>query len=118
MGSSFQQEIGSPNYKRTNASIHHGRDELVVDVDSQWKTKGRSTNVSANPRSFTKIFEAGPSFQRKNEDGCPVSVKVERTMKLREEDFRAKPFNVLSNTRLEEATWRDCFKNQMEHLDK
>jgi hypothetical protein len=119
MGSSFQQEVGTGDIKKFNASMHREGQEIVVDVDSQWKYKGRSTNISTTckPVTFKKIFEPGTNFTRKNEDGCPVSVKVERTLKLREEDFRAKPYNILSNTKQQEGTWRGCFKDQLTNLD-
>lgn len=106
MGTSFQQEVGSDPYKRTNASIQHDRPEIVVDIRGNWKQKGRSSCVSSHlENSHTKIFEHGQSFTRVTEDGCPKAVKVERTLKLREEDNRARPFNILTNTKHDES-WR------------
>lgn len=45
------------------------------------------------------------------------STKVERSLKLRQEDFRSKPYNIIGNVQQEEGTWMKCFDNQLADLD-
>ena len=52
------------------------------------------------------------NIERVPEDGCMKKIKIERSLKLRKEDFRNKSTNVLTNNVEPENVWVDSFGGQ------
>ena len=62
-----------------------------------------------NESTFKRIFVAASHIQRKAEDGCKNKIKIEKSLKLREEDTRGRSTDLISNTISQENSWLDSF---------
>jgi hypothetical protein len=49
------------------------------------------------------------NIERQPDDGCMKKIKIERSLKLRKEDFRNRTFNVITNNIEPEKNWIDSF---------
>jgi hypothetical protein len=64
-----------------------------------------------------RIYVPASNIERNPEDGCMKKIKIERSLKLRKEDFRSKTTNVLTNNKEPEQVWLNSFGGQKEtHL--
>lgn len=63
----------------------------MVEIADGWKSKG---SVRNNPiKSFNtheRIFVPADNVERKPEDGCMAKIKLERSLKLRAEEFKGR----------------------------
>ncbi len=61
--------------------------EKIIDINDKWKVKGR--NPMNDSSSFERIFQPG-SPTREKSDGDVTQIKIERALKLRDEDTKGK----------------------------
>ena len=76
--------------------------EVAVDLSDNWKTKGRSPR---NYNTFERIFLPGSTVSRDPEEGCMPKVKLERTIKLRDEEQKGKRFNIINGQDEGQSKW-------------
>ena len=111
MGTSEQLDIGSPGIKRYGSLFSKGKAEKVVEVSDVWKSKGtvRNSNIKAY-NTHQRLFVPADNVERKPEDGCMKKIKIERSMKLRAEEFknRAK-YDIVTGGEQADSAWIDAF---------
>lgn len=60
--------------------------------------------------TFTRLFVPANNVERKSEDGCMKKIKIERSMKLRGEDFKNRGrYDIVSGRDCPDANWIDSF---------
>ena len=62
--------------------------------------------------TFKRIFVAASNIERNAEDGCMKKIKIERSLKLRQEDTRGRSTDLISNTISQENSWLNSFGGQ------
>lgn len=114
MGTSEQMDIGSPEIKRYGSLFSKGKAEKVVEVADVWKSKGAVRN--SNIKQFNthqRLFVPADNVDRKPEDGCMKKIKIERSMKLRQEDFKNRSkYDIVTGAEQSDTVWIDCFGKQ------
>lgn len=85
------------------------RPEKVVDLDESWKFKHVVNGSQSELDNYQRIFVPASNIDRNEEDGCMKKIKMERSLKLRQEDLRDQTYNVLTNNQLQENNWLGCF---------
>lgn len=81
--------IGSPGIKRFGSLFSKGQAEKVVEVSDVWKSKGTVRNSGIKQfNTHQRLFQPADNVERKPEDGCMKKIKIERSLKLRQEDFK------------------------------
>lgn len=117
MGTSNQQTLGSPEYKRSESLHHSGVKDKVVDIDRDWKNK-HSVPVECNPprieTTSARIFVPASNVGRTNEEGVMRKIRVERAAKLEKEDKRGKSYNILTGALVENKVWLNTMGSQKE----
>lgn len=74
---------------KRNISLHHTQPDLVVDIHRDWKRKHMVPECHNPPRLETtqkRIFTPSSNVDRKKEEGCMKKIKIERAVKLDQED--------------------------------
>lgn len=67
--------------------------------------------------SHERIFVPASNVERAKEDGCMNKLKIERTMKLWNEDFKnRRNYDILSGATKPESLWVNSFGNQAKLL--
>ena len=112
-GTSNQVPISSPDFKR-NTSLLNTKPETIIDIGDKWKKKHVVDDSSSNLNTYERIYVPASNIERKADDGCMKKIKIERSLKLRQEDLRARNFNVITNNQEPENTWIDSFGVQKE----
>jgi hypothetical protein len=108
MGTSTQVQIGGDEFKRS-ISLNK-QPEKVVDIDDQWRTKRFVENPVSKPmNTHERLYEYASNVKREPEDGCMKKIKIERSLKLRQEDVRSKSYNILNGATNEEKTWINAY---------
>ena len=100
--------VSSEAYKRTK-SLLQNKPETVVDISDKWHHKAMIRGSQAELDTHSRIYVPASNVERIPEDGCMKKIKIERSLKLRKEDFRNKTTNVLSNCKEPEDVWIDSF---------
>ena len=111
MGTSEQLPIGSEFIKRS-ASLHSkGVPDRVVALAEQWKSKNTVKDSRIKGfNSFQRLFEPADNVERKAEDGCMKKIKIERSLKLNQEDKRDHAhFDIISGKTNSDQTWIKAF---------
>ena len=114
MGTSEQLPIGSEFIKRS-ASLHSkGVPDRVVALAEQWKSKNTVKDSRIKGfNSFQRLFEPADNVERKAEDGCMKKIKIERSLKLNQEDKRDHAhFDIISGKTNSDQTWIKAFGQQ------
>jgi len=115
MGTSNQQDMASEHMKRS-ASLHNkGKPDKVVEIADQWKTKGCVPGSHKN--TMQRIFEPASNVHRVKEEGCMNKIKIERSLKLRDEEMRGRKFNPITGT-TDKEEWLGSFGNQLSLVSK
>ena len=61
----------------------------MVEVSDVWKSKGAVRNSSIKAyNTHQRLFQPADNVERKPEDGCMKKIKIERSLKLRQEEFK------------------------------
>ena len=110
-GTSGQIAVGSPDFKRTTSHMHQAQ-EVVHDIDSRWKRKGIVSYRPDHQDTFKRMFMPASNVDRNNEDGCMRKIRIERSLKLRQEDTRGRASDLISNVKHEDHIWIDSFQDQ------
>jgi hypothetical protein len=105
--------VSSDAFKRTK-SLLQSKPETIVDISDKWRTKGMNSGSQVDLDTHKRIYEPASNIERVPEDGCMKKIKIERSLKLRREDFRTKTTNVLTNCNEPEQVWIDSFGVQKE----
>ena len=84
----------------------------MVDINDRWRKKARVRGSQAELDTHKRIYIPASNIERTPEDGCMKKIKIERSLKLRKEDFRNKTTNVLTNNVEPEQVWIDSFGGQ------
>lgn len=108
MGTSIQQQVGSAASKRS-FSIHRTQPDPVVVIRDHWRSKGRVESTARPTNTHERLFIPANNVERKKEDGCMNKLKIERSLKLRQEETKGRDFNILSGTRQEDKVWIQAF---------
>ena len=118
MGTSDLLDIGTNDYKRHTSMYSKGAPEKVVSIVDNWKSKRQVTdNPLTNVMTHERIFVPADNVERKKEDGCMNKIKIERTLKLREEDFKGRgKFNILTGAEQSDQAWIGSFGKQVAML--
>lgn len=114
MGTSDQMDLGSQEIKRFGSLFSKGKPERVVEVSDVWKTKGmvRNSNIKAY-NTHQRLFVPADNVERKPEDGCMKKIKIERSVKLRQEDFKNRSkYDIVSGAQQEDNRWIESFGKQ------
>jgi len=95
-----------------------GAPEKVVNIIDNWKTKKQVAECKfANLPTHERIFVPANNVGRKKEDGCMNKIKIERTLKLRQEDFKNRgKFNILTGAEQGDRDWIGSFGKQVSML--
>jgi hypothetical protein len=108
--------IGSDTQKR-KTSLLQAKPETVVDISDKWRNK---KIISENPlcsiNTYERLYVPASNIERKPEDGCMKKILIERSLKLRREDFRSKNYNVITNNVEQEGDWMNSFSNQKDEV--
>ena len=96
MGTSTQTPVGTDTYKRTR-SLLQSKPERVIDIDETWKNRNIVKGSQAELDTMKRLYVPASNIERQPEDGCMKKILIERSLKLRREDLRAKTFNITSN---------------------
>ena len=112
MGTSNQLGVGSPELQRGVTLHSKGKPECVVTAPSDtWKSK--SPVKDSRFKGFDnhqRLFVPASNVDRKKEDGCMNKLKIERSIKLREEDFKnRKKYDIVSGVEQKDSAWIGSF---------
>jgi hypothetical protein len=111
MGTSEQISLGSDYIKRS-ASLHSkGRPDKVVEVVDTWKSKGgvKDSRIKGF-NSHQRLFVPADNVDRLKEDGCMNKIKIERSLKLAQEDKRdRKHYDIVSGKTNSNQEWIKAF---------
>lgn len=114
MGTSDQIDVGSSSIKRFSSLFAKGAPDKVVEVSDLWKTKG--TVKDSRIKQFNtheRLFVAANNVDRKPEDGCMKKIKIERCLKLRQEEFKNRPkYDIVTGIASPDTAWIDSFGKQ------
>lgn len=114
MGTSEQMDMGSPTIKRFGSLFSKGQAEKVVEVSDVWKSKGTVRNSGIKQyNTHQRLFQPADNVERKPEDGCMKKIKIERSLKLRQEDFKNRgKYDIVTGMDQGDAVWIDSFGKQ------
>lgn len=114
MGTSEQIDVGSSSIKRFSSLFSKGQPEKVVAVSDGWKTKGGVADSRIKKfNTHERLFVAANNVDRQPEDGCMKKIKIERSLKLRQEDFKNRPkYDIVSGVASPDSAWVDSFGKQ------
>ena len=114
MGTSDQVGIGSNDAKRSTTLHSKGNLEKVVNIAENWKSKSPVKDSRFHSfSSHQRIFEPASNVNREKEDGCMNKIKIERSHKLRQEDFKGrKRFDIVSGAEQKDDVWIKSFGGQ------
>jgi len=105
--------ISSSTFKRTT-SLLNPRPETIVDISDKWKRLHHVSGASSSLDTNERIYVPASNVDRNPEEGCMKKIKIERSLKLRQEDLRNKTFNIVTNNKDHESVWVDSFQGQKE----
>jgi len=100
--------MSDPSMKRTSSLHAKGKEDKVVEIDDKWKTKRNIPEAHKN--TMQRIFEPASNVNRVKEEGCMNKIKIERSLKLRDEDMRGRKFNPITGT-TDKEEWLGSFGN-------
>jgi arylamine N-acetyltransferase len=83
--------------------------ETIIDIGDKWKAKHNVDDSSAKLNTYQRIFVPASNIERQPDEGCMKKIKIERSLKLRQEDLRNRNFNVLTNNQEPENNWINSF---------
>ena len=106
--------VTSDTWKRSTSLLPVGKPETVIDLGDKWKHRHIVPGSIAELDTRRRIYEPASNIDRTAEDGCMKKIKMERSMKLRKEDFRAKSTNVVTNNVEPEGVWHNSFGEQLD----
>ena len=114
MGTSEQIDMGSPDIKRYSTLFSKGQAEKTVSVSDNWKSKGQVRNSSIKQfNTHQRLFVPADNVDRVPEDGCMKKIKLERSMKLRQEDFKNRSkYDIVSGQSQGDSAWINSFAKQ------
>lgn len=107
--------ISSPTHKRTKSLLQQ-KPELVMDVGDKWKSKRNDFDNTASGKLYhldthERFCLPASNVKREPEDGCMKKIKIERSLKLHQEDMRGRGINILSNGAVTPDAWINSFGN-------
>ena len=94
---------------KRSTSLHNKTPEVIVDIADKWKRKAMPSKTNDENSTFKRIFVAASNIERNAEDGCMKKIKIERSLKLRQEDTRGRSTDLISNTISQENSWLNSF---------
>lgn len=115
MGTSAQQDMASENMKRSSSLHAKGQPDRVVEIADKWKSKKAMPGSHKN--TMQRIFEPASNVNRTKEEGCMNKIKIERSLKLRDEEMRGRKFNPVTGTSDKEE-WLGSFGSQLSLVSK
>ena len=76
-----------------------------------WKSKGTVRNSSIKSfNTHQRLFVPADNVERQPEDGCMKKIKIERSLKLRQEEFKNRPkYDIVNGLDQGDAAWIDSF---------
>ena len=107
-------DIGSESIKRFGSLFSKGQPEKIIAVSDNWKSKGTVRNsVIKNYNTHQRLFVAADNVERAPEDGCMKKIKIERSLKLRNEEFKNRPkYDIVTGVNQSDSAWVDSFGKQ------
>ena len=111
MGTSDQMDLGSPAIKRFASLFSKGQPDTVIEFNDVWKHKGPVRNSSIKShKTHERLFVAASNVEREPQDGCMKKIKIERSMKLRNEEFKNRSkYDIVTGTEQADRNWIDSF---------
>lgn len=117
-GTSAQLSISSDNFKRTT-SLFGQKPEAIVDIHEKWKSKHSVQGSQSQLDTHRRIYVPASNVERQPEDGCMKKIRLERSMKLRQEDLRSRDTNIITNNQEDKNVWLNSFGEQkQQYFDK
>jgi len=115
MGTSEQMDVGSSQIKRNSSIFSKGQPEKVVILGESWRSKGAAKNNRIKQfNSYERLFVPADNVERKPEDGCMKKIKIERSLKLRQEEFKNRPkYDIVSGVESPDSNWIHSFGKQV-----
>ena len=101
--------VASDTWKRSTSLLPAAVPETVIDLGDKWKKRHIVPGSIAELDTRRRIYEPASNIDRTAEDGCMKKIKMERSMKLRREDVRAKSTNVVTNNIEPDDVWQKSF---------
>ena len=85
-----------------------------MSVSDNWKSKGQVRNSSIKQfNTHQRLFVPADNVDRVPEDGCMKKIKLERSMKLRQEDFKNRSkYDIVSGQSQGDSAWINSFAKQ------
>ena len=76
-----------------------------------WKSKGQVRNSSVKKyNTHERLFVPADNVERKKEDGCMNKIKVERSIKLRQEEFKGRSkYDIVNGQSQADELWIKSF---------
>ena len=105
--------ISSDDHKRTK-SLLQSKPETIIDIGDKWNRKHIVKGSQAELNTQKRIYVPASNIERTPEDGCMKKIKIERSLKLRKEDFRQRNHNLITNNVEPEDIWLNSFGEQKE----
>ena len=86
----------------------------MVEVSDVWKSKGPVRNSSLKAyNTHQRLFVPADNVDRQPEDGCMKKIKIERSLKLRQEDFKNRgKYDIISGKEQQDSAWIQSFGKQ------
>ena len=111
MGTSSQLDVGSSALKREGTLHSKGKPEQVVSISDKWKSKSPVKDSRFHSfNSHERLFVAASNVDRQKEDGCMNKLKIERSIKLRTEDFKNRgKYDIVSGVEQKDDAWINAF---------
>lgn len=114
MGTSEQMDIGSPEIKRFGSLFSKGNPDRLIEISDTWKSKGPVRNsVFRQYSTHERLFMPANNIDRKPEDGCMKKIKLERSLKLRAEEFKNRgKYDIVTGIEQGDNKWIGSFGRQ------
>ena len=114
MGTSDQMDFGPPAIKRFASLFSKGKPDTVIEFNDVWKSKNPVRNSSIKTyKTHERLFVAANNVEREPQDGCMKKIKIERSMKLRNEEFKNRSkYDIVTGVEQGDQKWIDSFGKQ------
>lgn len=89
---------------------------FVVDIDQTWTGKGH--NCRPEQDSHERIFKPADNSVLGKQEGCMNKVRVERALKLQQEETKGRRYNILNGVQdVSPKRWLGAFGSQLQKVD-
>ena len=102
--------------KRFSSLHSKGKADKMVQIAETWKSKSpvRNSNIKKF-NTHERLFKPADNVERAKEDGCMNKIKIERSIKLRQEEFKKRSkYDIVNGCDQGDQIWISSFGKQAE----